>query len=153
MWLIFQPAPNLKHDWYQTEVAVVITVLVKNVKPESLKIDFTERYVTVNLNLDEHQHELKFNLAHKIVPEQCSYKITPSKVNSNCFSFVVCLMRCFVCFISCLLIFLRLDFVFFYSTTTKLNWKKAMAFCFVSSVFVCFALFCLRILFVISFAI
>lgn len=55
-------------------------MLVKNVKQENLKIDFTERQVGVSLNVNEQQHELKFNLSHKIAPEQCSYKITPSKV-------------------------------------------------------------------------
>lgn len=79
--LDIQPSHNLKHDWYQTEVAVVITVLVKNVKQENLKIDFSERAVSLSLNVDEQQHDVKFNLSQRIVPEQCSYKLTPSKVS------------------------------------------------------------------------
>lgn len=66
-------------------MAVVITVLVKNVKQENLKIDFKERQVAISLNLNEQQYNREYNLSHKIVPEQCSYKITPSKVVFFCF--------------------------------------------------------------------
>lgn len=80
LFVSFQP-PSIKHDWYQTEVAVVITVLVKNLKEEYLKINFTDRNVEVRIAFPEQdENKVTYNLAHKIVPEQCSYKITPSKV-------------------------------------------------------------------------
>lgn len=73
---------TVKHDWYQTEVAVVITVLVKNLKQENLKVQFEPRNVKVEFKLpDENREEsVGFRLAHEVVPEQCSYKISPSKV-------------------------------------------------------------------------
>lgn len=70
--------PNIKHDWYQTDVAVVITVLVKNVKQEDLTIKFSD--TNIILELLELRHKLEFKLSHLIVPSQCSYKITPSKI-------------------------------------------------------------------------
>lgn len=59
----------------------MITVLVKNVKDESLKVDFFDANVQVNINMPDYEAaSLNFNLTHKIVPEQSSYKLMPSKV-------------------------------------------------------------------------
>ena len=41
------PVPKIKHDWYQTEAFVIVTVLVKNLKQEDVKVDFTEKTVSV----------------------------------------------------------------------------------------------------------
>ncbi|KAI4454592.1 protein sgt1 [Holotrichia oblita] len=70
-----------KHDWYQTEATVVVTVLIKNVQQDKLKINFNETNLGVNVQLDDGEnYDLEYHLRHKIVPEQCSYKITPSKI-------------------------------------------------------------------------
>ena len=39
------PVPKIKHDWYQTETHVVITILIKNQKAENVKVDFTDKTV------------------------------------------------------------------------------------------------------------
>ncbi|EFA08477.1 protein SGT1 homolog [Tribolium castaneum] len=76
-----KPKVQVKHDWYQTDAAVVITVLVKNVKEENLSVNFAKTCVTAKIKFPEQDDiELKFNLSHEVVPEQCSYKITPSKI-------------------------------------------------------------------------
>ncbi|KAJ8967050.1 hypothetical protein NQ314_003167 [Rhamnusium bicolor] len=72
---------QLKHDWYQTEEAVVITVLVKNVIHEFLKVGITEANVAVDISLPDFEEcNLCFNLSHKVIPESSSYKLTPSKI-------------------------------------------------------------------------
>lgn len=83
IYLNFFSFQNIRHDWYQTEVAVVLTVLVKNVKDNDIEVNFTDASVSINLFVNEEANKLCFNLAHKVVPEQCSYKITPSKVGSG----------------------------------------------------------------------
>lgn len=45
------PVPKIKHDWYQTEAFVIVTVLVKNLKQEDVKIDFTEKTVSALVTL------------------------------------------------------------------------------------------------------
>lgn len=42
------PVPKIKHDWYQTEALVIVTVLVKNLKKDDVKIDFTEKTVSTS---------------------------------------------------------------------------------------------------------
>ncbi|GJQ85380.1 putative SGS domain protein [Trypoxylus dichotomus] len=71
---------TIKHDWYQTEATVVVTVLIKNVHQDKLIIDFGENSLRVNVVVEEETHNLEYQLRHKIVPEQCGYKITPSKI-------------------------------------------------------------------------
>ncbi|XP_060533552.1 protein SGT1 homolog isoform X1 [Cylas formicarius] len=76
-----RPKLQAKHDWYQTETAVVITVLVKNVKQEKLRVNFSDSKVTVDIQMPEFEEcNLSFNLSHRIVPDQCCFKLTPSKI-------------------------------------------------------------------------
>lgn len=71
----------VKHDWYQTEQAVVITILVRNLKDEYLKVNISESIVRVDIaSPDFDVSTLSFSLSHKIIPDQSSYKLTPSKV-------------------------------------------------------------------------
>ncbi|CAH0548538.1 unnamed protein product [Brassicogethes aeneus] len=71
---------NIKHDWYQTDTSVVITVLLKNVNEEDLIIKYDSKKVTVDVKAFNVENDnLTFNLLHEIVPEQCGCKITPSK--------------------------------------------------------------------------
>ncbi|KAJ8985182.1 hypothetical protein NQ317_018211 [Molorchus minor] len=77
----FQPKLQAKHDWYQTEEAVVITVLVKNVPQDSLKVNISEACTRVDISMPEFEDcHLCFNLSHKVIPKQSSHKLTPSKL-------------------------------------------------------------------------
>ncbi|XP_023024371.1 suppressor of G2 allele of skp1 [Leptinotarsa decemlineata] len=76
-----KPKLQVKHDWYQTETAVVITVLVKNMRESYLNVSFDNNKVMVALSHPDFEHcELCFNLSHIIIPEQCSYKLSSTKV-------------------------------------------------------------------------
>ncbi|XP_044763524.1 protein SGT1 homolog [Coccinella septempunctata] len=74
--------PPFKHDWYQTETSVVITVLLKNLKEDQLAIKFSDKIVELNIKAGEHNQEISkvFNLSHDIVPDQCSYRLTTVKI-------------------------------------------------------------------------
>jgi len=39
-------SPNIKHDWYQTESHVIITILAKNMKQDWVKVEFCEEAVS-----------------------------------------------------------------------------------------------------------
>lgn len=74
--------PPFKHDWYQTETSVVITVLIKNITKEQLTIKFSESAVDLHINAGEHNSEISriFKLSHNIVPDQCSYRLASVKI-------------------------------------------------------------------------
>nr|XP_022902007.1 protein SGT1 homolog [Onthophagus taurus] len=71
---------TIKHDWYQTDSTVVITVLIKNVQKENLSINFGGKCVEICIKSEDAEHNLKYDLSHVIIPQQSSYKLTPSKI-------------------------------------------------------------------------
>jgi len=76
-----KPQVNVKYDWYQTEATVVITILAKNVDKDKAQFTFNDKTVSVRLTLpDETEHVRELRVAHQIDPSECSYRISPAKV-------------------------------------------------------------------------
>lgn len=44
---IARKLPNVKHDWYQTESYVIITILAKNTQQDRVKVEFAEEAVSL----------------------------------------------------------------------------------------------------------
>jgi len=40
------PAPKYKHDWYQTDTSVVLTVMARGLQDKQIKIDIKEEEVS-----------------------------------------------------------------------------------------------------------
>ena len=40
-------SPKIKHDWYQTDSHVIITILAKNTKQDGVKVEFGEEAVSL----------------------------------------------------------------------------------------------------------
>lgn len=68
---------KMKYDWYQTETDVVITILIKNVQDP--QINYNDKSVSVNISQPT-ENSLNLDLAHKIQPDQCSYKVYGTKI-------------------------------------------------------------------------
>lgn len=72
---------KIKHDWYQTESHVIITILVKNTKEENVKVAFGDENLTVSMQLpDGSDYELKLNLTYPVISSQSTVKVTASKI-------------------------------------------------------------------------
>ena len=70
-----------KYDWYQTGTYVVVTVMVKKVKPEELSVNFSEQSLSVAINRDDSEsYSLTLFLPHRVNVAKCTSKILPSKV-------------------------------------------------------------------------
>ncbi|XP_046693448.1 protein SGT1 homolog isoform X2 [Silurus meridionalis] len=73
--------PHVKHDWYQTESQVTVTLMVKNVKKEDVRIMFQENELKAMVKLPSGEVcSLNIHLLHPVVPEQSTYKILSTKV-------------------------------------------------------------------------
>ncbi|XP_031841643.1 suppressor of G2 allele of skp1 [Nomia melanderi] len=71
--------PKTRYDWYQTETHVIVTILAKNTK--NVKVAYDTNSLSVSAILPSgNDYSLELDLAHSIVPEQCSYKVFPSKI-------------------------------------------------------------------------
>ncbi|ALC46208.1 Sgt1 [Drosophila busckii] len=67
---------SVRHDWYQSESKVVITVLLKNATEKNYDVKIEEQKVHMTAD----GYELLLNLFHPIVVERSSHKAYPSKV-------------------------------------------------------------------------
>ncbi|EEB15422.1 chaperone binding protein, putative [Pediculus humanus corporis] len=70
-----------RHDWYQNESQIVLSILSKNINEKDFFINFTPETLNVSFNNENGiKHNLNFNLLYEINPSECLYKISPSKV-------------------------------------------------------------------------
>ncbi|EFP88203.2 hypothetical protein PGT21_002187 [Puccinia graminis f. sp. tritici] len=79
-----QSQPRIRHEWYQTDVEVVLSVFVKNTKSEDINCDFGPRSISLNYKLPTNGSEGCFDLdplSYEIEPSQCSWKSLPSKID------------------------------------------------------------------------
>lgn len=71
----------MRHEWYQTEAFVVVTILVRNAKQEDVSVNFSEASLSVNVKLPESEpYHLGLRLAHKAVPQKCSFRVMQTKI-------------------------------------------------------------------------
>eukprot|EP00053_Salpingoeca_punica_P010220 m.92052 g.92052 ORF g.92052 m.92052 type:complete len:348 (+) comp15319_c0_seq1:134-1177(+) len=74
-------ALRIQHDWYQTDTHVVVTVLVKNLKPEDVTCEFASHTLSLWAKLHTGaEYNLDLSLFASIVPEQSSYKVLSTKI-------------------------------------------------------------------------
>lgn len=58
-----------------------MTILARNVKGEDVSVEYTDKTLNVILKVpSQDDYNLKLNLAHKIVPDKCSYRVMSTKV-------------------------------------------------------------------------
>ncbi|XP_053563929.1 protein SGT1 homolog [Bombina bombina] len=70
-----------KHDWYQTESQVIITIMIKNVQKNDVHIQFSEKELNANVNLPSGEnYNLKMCLLHSIIPDHSTFKVFSTKI-------------------------------------------------------------------------
>uniref|UniRef100_F6YN37 SGT1 homolog, MIS12 kinetochore complex assembly cochaperone n=1 Tax=Monodelphis domestica TaxID=13616 RepID=F6YN37_MONDO len=76
-----QETQNSKYDWYQTESQVIITLMIKNIQKNNIKVEFSENELSAVVNLPSGEdYNLKLSLLHPIIPEQSTFKILSTKI-------------------------------------------------------------------------
>ncbi|KAM8850545.1 protein SGT1 homolog isoform 2-T2 [Spinachia spinachia] len=73
--------PPVKHDWYQTESQVIVTVMAKNVPMDGVRVNFMEKELSATIQLASGKNfNLDLQLLHAIIPHQSNFKILSTKV-------------------------------------------------------------------------
>lgn len=67
---------SVRHDWYQSDDRLVVTVMLKNAVEKNYKCEINEDL----LRLTADNYELSLQLLNPVVPEKSSHKATPHKV-------------------------------------------------------------------------
>lgn len=77
-----KPAPQVRHDWYQTHDQVVVSILLKNADESKMILSFGPRkmFLSCLIPNTEHEYKLELLLAHEIDTERCSKRVAPSKI-------------------------------------------------------------------------
>ncbi|CAC5362465.1 SUGT1 [Mytilus coruscus] len=70
-----------KHDWYQTQTHVVLTILIKNVAKDDCHVDVQERSLSCTVKLPSgNDYSLELDLAHSVIPDKTLTKVLSSKI-------------------------------------------------------------------------
>ncbi|XP_041698846.2 protein SGT1 homolog isoform X1 [Coregonus clupeaformis] len=73
--------PHIKHDWYQTESQVIVTIMVKNAPKDGVNVNFNNRQLSAVVKLPSGEDfSLNMNLLHPIVPQHSTFKVLSTKV-------------------------------------------------------------------------
>ncbi|POY73280.1 hypothetical protein BMF94_3614 [Rhodotorula taiwanensis] len=73
---------KIRHEWYQTEREVVVSVFIRNVKQEDLKVDLQDRALSLTVSLPTGS-DVVFDvdpLAHEIDTNASSYRVLRPKI-------------------------------------------------------------------------
>eukprot|EP01118_Nematostelium_gracile_P019681 TRINITY_DN921_c0_g1_i1.p1 TRINITY_DN921_c0_g1~~TRINITY_DN921_c0_g1_i1.p1 ORF type:complete len:378 (-),score=107.77 TRINITY_DN921_c0_g1_i1:122-1171(-) len=74
-------ASKIRHEWYQTQTDISVTVFVKNVKKEDASIQIQRKSLTVSIKLsDSSEYALDIDLCGEVIPEQSSFEILSTKI-------------------------------------------------------------------------
>ncbi|GAA5902099.1 hypothetical protein JCM8208_002476 [Rhodotorula glutinis] len=73
---------KIRHEWYQTDQEVVVSVFIRNVKEEDLKVDLQERSLCLTVSLPTGS-DVVFDLdplAHSIDPSASTHRVLQPKI-------------------------------------------------------------------------
>ncbi|GAA6059006.1 hypothetical protein JCM10212_001716 [Sporobolomyces blumeae] len=75
-------ASKIRHEWYQTDSEVVVSVFIRNAKAEDLKVDIQATSLSLSLHLPTGS-DVVFDLdplAHQVDPAKSSYRVLQPKI-------------------------------------------------------------------------
>eukprot|EP00912_Choanoflagellata_sp_UC4_P000197 UC4_evm2s127 len=74
---------RIKHDWYQTESHVIVSIMIKNVKASDISCDFGDASLGVDIKLPppaDGDYNLELDLFGKIIPGESNFSARKTKV-------------------------------------------------------------------------
>ncbi|GAB6032626.1 Cochaperone protein [Chamberlinius hualienensis] len=71
----------LRHEWYQTEAHVIVSILLRGLKPVNASVDVQESKVSFESKFESNEEtSLLINLFRRVDPSKSTWKQTASKV-------------------------------------------------------------------------
>ncbi|KAI9146125.1 SGT1, suppressor of G2 allele of SKP1 [Paraphysoderma sedebokerense] len=75
------PQTKIRHEWYQNDNYVIVSVFIKKVDPSSVSINFQPNTLSVSIKLaNGSDYSLELDLAHETVPSDSKYEVLSTKV-------------------------------------------------------------------------
>ncbi|KAG0281848.1 Protein SGT1 A [Linnemannia exigua] len=75
-------AHRVRHEWYQNDSFVTISVFIKNVKKDAVEIIFTDKALSVSVKMPTgSDYSLELDpLSHKVIPSESKYEVLSTKI-------------------------------------------------------------------------
>ena len=74
-----QTPTNIQKEWYQSSDYVSVTIFIKNLSKQNVTVVFNKTSFNFVV-AQKPQYTLHFNLLKSIVPEECSFNVSTTKV-------------------------------------------------------------------------
>ncbi|KAF9187142.1 Protein SGT1 A [Haplosporangium sp. Z 767] len=73
---------RVRHEWYQNDSYVTISVFIKNAKKESVEVNITERAVSVSVKMPTgSDYSLELDpLSHAVIPSESKFEVMSTKI-------------------------------------------------------------------------
>ncbi|KAG0266541.1 Protein SGT1 A [Mortierella polycephala] len=73
---------RVRHEWYQNDSYVTISVFIKNAKKESVEVNITERAVSVSVKMSTgSDYSLELDpLSHAVIPSESKFEVMSTKI-------------------------------------------------------------------------
>jgi len=72
--------PNVRMDFYQTEADIVVSVFLKNLKPEEVEVEYSQESFRMAAKHPDGSYTREVHLAKGINPEFCSFRVLTTKI-------------------------------------------------------------------------
>ncbi|KAJ3321787.1 hypothetical protein HDV06_003936 [Boothiomyces sp. JEL0866] len=74
--------PAIRHEWYQTDSHVIISIFIKNLKQDQVQVDFSDSSLTVTAKMDaSRESQVDFDpLFLPVDPSASSYEVLSTKI-------------------------------------------------------------------------
>ncbi|KAG0294202.1 Suppressor of G2 allele of SKP1 [Dissophora globulifera] len=75
-------AVRVRHEWYQNDAYVTISVFIKNAKKDAVEINFTDNALSVSVKMPTgSDYSLELDpLSHAVVPSESKYEVLSTKI-------------------------------------------------------------------------
>ncbi|KAG0366268.1 SGS domain-containing protein [Gamsiella multidivaricata] len=75
-------AHRVRHEWYQNDTFVTISVFIKNTKKEAVDINITEKALSVSVKMPTgSDYNLELDpLSHEVIPSESKYEVLSTKI-------------------------------------------------------------------------
>ncbi|KAF9415720.1 Protein SGT1 A [Podila epigama] len=75
-------AHRVRHEWYQNDTYVTISVFIKNTKKENVEVNITEDALSVSVKMPSGaDYSLELDpLSHKVIPSESKFEILSTKI-------------------------------------------------------------------------
>ncbi|KAI8930187.1 SGS domain-containing protein [Entophlyctis helioformis] len=77
------PTPRIRHEWFQTDTHVTVSVFIKNVDPATLTVDMAARSLSLHIRPSAASSETVVDfdpLAHPILPSESKVEVLKTKI-------------------------------------------------------------------------